>query len=340
MYNLDLYDPNQFSLSSIKNRNIFNFLIYISKKENIDINDNNIPFNDDNDISRFKQNKKKIYDLISGTDIFNNNNSNKLLTEININLTYNKLYVFPQNDNANQMSKKYGNANMSLIYLDYINENNFDEMKKVISDNNISSSGKSSSIYIKLKEQKIETINLLENKQKNFKCQKCNKSYTLDLTSFYFCYKCQPHTFFCDDCYRKYHESIKGKKKKKEKNEQSEQIQENNIFHEHHLLLFYNYTQKKTAFIIKDEFNKYMNIIENSRLKKSCKVVCSFCHINKHLLNSNVIISHLKKNKIQNMGIDNNDNDYEFIICDKCFKSNNFINILLEEKSGNNFIIL
>ena len=340
MYNLDLYDPNQFSLSSIKNRNIFNFLIYISKKENIDINDNNIPFNDDGDITRFKQNKKKIYDLISGVDIFNNNNSNKLLTEININLTYNKLYVFPQNGNANQMSKKYGNANMSLIYLDCINENNFDVMKKVISDNNTSSSGKSSSIYIKLKEQKIETINLLENKQKNFKCQKCNKSYTLDLTSFYFCYKCQPHAFFCDDCYRKYHESIKGKKKKKEKNEQSEQIQENNIFHEHHLLLFYNYTQKKTAFIIKDELNKYMNIIENSRLKKTCKVVCSFCHINKHLLNSNVIISHLKKNKIQNMGIDNNDNDYEFIICDKCFKSNNFINVLLEEKSGNNFIIL
>ena len=83
-----------------------------------------------------------------------------------------------------------------------------------------------------------------------------------------------------------------------------------------------------------------MNIIENSRLKKSYKVVCSFCHINKHLLNSSVIISHLKKNKAQNMSINDNDNDYEFIICDKCFKSNNFINILIEEKSGNNFIIL
>ena len=33
IYNLDLYDSNNFTVSNIKNRNIFNFLLYISKKD-------------------------------------------------------------------------------------------------------------------------------------------------------------------------------------------------------------------------------------------------------------------------------------------------------------------
>jgi hypothetical protein len=69
IYNLDSYDCNHFTSSSIKNRNIFNFLVYISKKDNIDINDNNIPNNDENDYNRFKEQKKKICEIIVNTEM-------------------------------------------------------------------------------------------------------------------------------------------------------------------------------------------------------------------------------------------------------------------------------
>ena len=77
LYNLDLYDSNNFTSSSIKNRNIFNFLLYISKKENLDINCNNIPNNDENDYKQFKKCKKDIYDILSNNDIFTKSNNNK-----------------------------------------------------------------------------------------------------------------------------------------------------------------------------------------------------------------------------------------------------------------------
>ena len=332
IYNLDLYDYNHFSLSSIKNRNIFNFLLYISKKDNIDINDNNIPNNDENDCQRFKEHKKKIYEIISNTDLYNRDNKNKLFTDININFSYNKLYIFPE-DNINSMiDRKYANANISFTYLDYIQDSNFEEIKKIINDNNISKNGKSSSVNIKIKEEKIETIKLLENIQSVFECPKCNRSYTFEQNSFYFCNQCKNNSFFCEECYRGYYDSKKGKKKKKIKFSE-----ENEIFHEHHLILFYKYNPSKSSYIIKEEFNKYMDLLGNNKLKKNCKLICSVCSVAKSLLNSNVVISHLKKKKVENIY---NNEDIKIIICDKCFKSNNLLNILSEENSNNNIIIL
>ena len=79
IYNLDLYDSNNFSESSIKNRNIFNFLIFISKKDNLDLNSNNIPVNKENDYKQFQENKKKIYQILSNTECITKSNNNKLL---------------------------------------------------------------------------------------------------------------------------------------------------------------------------------------------------------------------------------------------------------------------
>ena len=331
IYNLDIYDPSHFSLSSIKNRNIFNFLLYISKKDNIDINDNNIPYNDEIDYQRFKESKNKIYESLINNEIINKYNNNELLSEININFTYNKLYIFPENniDDTN-VNKKYSNVNMSLLYLDYIPSENFENIKKLIHDNNVNNNGKSSSIYIKIKEEQIKTIKLLENAQSVFECPKCNRSYTLDQNSFYFCNICKENSFFCEECYRGFYDSVKIKKKKKIK-------EENNIFHEHHLILFFKYNQNKSSYILKEEYNKYIDILGNNKLKRIYKLNCSICSNSKSLINSNIIISHLKNKKIVNI---NKNENMEVIICDKCFKSINFTNIIDKENSTNNIIIL
>ena len=335
-YNLDIYDTSHFSLSSIKNRNIFNFLLYISKKDNIDINDNNIPFNDETDYKRFKENKKKIYELLTNNEIINKDDNNILLSEININFSYNKLYIFPEDNIDNidysDINTKYANANISLIYLDYIQSQNFENIKTIIKDNNINNNGKSSSIYIKIKEEQIKTLNLLENAQSVFVCPKCNRSYTLAQNSFYFCNKCKENSFFCEECYKGFYDSVKIIKKKKGK-----PPQDNNIFHEHPLILFYKYNQNKTSYIIKEEYNKYIDILSNNKLKRIYKLKCSICSTTKNLINSNIIISHLKKKKVDNL---NKIENMEIIICDKCFSSINFTNIIEKENSNNNIIIL
>ena len=332
IYNIDMYDSNHFSLSSIKNRNIFNFLIYISKKENIDINDNNIPNNEQMDYDNFKINKTKIYELLANNEIYNKTNNNKLLTDLNINFSYNKLYIFSENNNESNINKKYFKTNISITYFDNISSQNFEDIKNIVNDNNIANSGKSSSIQIKIKEAKLETIKLLENLQSVFECPKCNRSYTFDQNSFYFCNKCKENQFFCEECYKGFYDTVKVKKKNKSKN-----TKENNIFHEHHLILFYKYNQNKTSYIIKEIFNKYMDIFENNKMKRIYKLNCCICQNSKSLLNSNIILSHIKKMKVEN--IENYEN-MEIIVCNKCFKSMNFTNIILNEISDNNIIIL
>ena len=100
IYNIDLYDSNNFTISNIKNRNIFNFLLYITKKDNIDINNNNIPINNEIDYKLFKANKKKIYELLSNNEMITKTNNNKLLMAFYINFTYNKL-LHHQNTSIN-----------------------------------------------------------------------------------------------------------------------------------------------------------------------------------------------------------------------------------------------
>ena len=334
IYNLDLFDSNNFTESSIKNRNIFNFLVYISKKDNLDLNANNIPVNNEKDYKAFKENKKKIYEILSNTDEIIKANNNKLLMNFYINFTYNKLYVLSKEDfeNSKINNKKYNNAIISLTYLDYKKEKIFDKIKEIISKNN---NNNKSTINIKIKEYIISTFNPIPNPQTIFECPKCERSYTLEQNSFYFCTQCKEKSFFCDECFSGFNATIKDKNKLKEKDKEKQN------FHEHHLILFYKYSQNKTSFIIKEKYDKYMNLLKDKKAKKNLKIKCDICDKEQSFNKSKIIISHFKKKKIDdNNLIDlNMDNIEEITICNKCFKSNLTSNILEEEFTDNNIII-
>jgi len=333
IYNLDLYDSNNFTVSNIKNRNIFNFLLYISKKDNLDLNINNIPNNNENDYKNFKENKKKIYEILSNRDIITKSNNNKLLMNIYINFTYNKLYVLSKQDieNSKINNKKYYNAFLILTYLDYIQDDIIAEIKEIISKNN---NRNKSSINIKLREKKISTINILPNPLTVFECPKCERSYTLEQNSFYFCVQCQEKQYFCEECYRGFYAAIKDKKK-------AIKTKEKGIFHEHHLILFYKYNQNKSSFIIKEKYEKYKAILNDKKGKKNIKIKCDICNNDESFDKTKIIMSHFKKKKLNDGNkTDYNSNDIEEIsICNKCFKSNISSNILCEENTDNNIII-
>ena len=333
IYNLDLYDSNNFTVSNIKNRNIFNFLLYISKKDNLDLNINNIPNNNENDYRNFKENKKKIYEILSNRDIITKSNNNKLLMNIYINFTYNKLYVLSKQDieNSKINNKKYYNAFLILTYLDYIQDDIIAEIKEIIYRNN---NRNKSSINIKLREKKISTINILPNPLTVFECPKCERSYTLEQNSFYFCVQCQEKQYFCEECYRGFYAPIKDKKK-------AIKTKEKGIFHEHHLILFYKYNQNKSSFIIKEKYEKYKAILNDKKGKKNFKIKCDICNNDESFDKTKIIMSHFKKKKLNDGNkTDYNSNDIEEIsICNKCFKSNISSNILCEENTDNNIII-
>ena len=333
IYNLDLYDSNNFTVSNIKNRNIFNFLLYISKKDNLDLNINNIPNNNENDYKNFKENKKKIYEILSNTDIITKSNSNKLLINIYINFTYNKLYVLSKQDieNSKINNKKYYNAFLILTYLDYIQDDIIAEIKEIISKNN---NRNKSSINIKLREKKISTINILPNPLTVFECPKCERSYTLEQNSFYFCDQCKEKQYYCEECYRGFYAPIKDKKK-------VIKTKEKGIFHEHHLILVYKYNQNKSSFIIKEKYEKYKAILNDKKGKKNFKIKCDICNNDESFDKTKIIMSHFKKKKLNDGNkTDYNSNDIEEIsICNKCFKSNISSNILCEENTDNNIII-
>ena len=64
--------------------------------------------------------------------MFNKTNLNRLLTDINVNFSYNKIYIFPEENNNYNLNKKYANVNISLTYLDYISSQTFEEIKSII----------------------------------------------------------------------------------------------------------------------------------------------------------------------------------------------------------------
>jgi hypothetical protein len=336
IYNLDLYDSSNFTLSNIKNRNIFNFLLYISKKDNLDHNNNNIPNNNENDYKRFKEKKKKIYEILSNTDAITKSNNNKLLMDFYIHMAYNKLYALSEEGITNSKidNKKYNNALITLIYLDYIQNDIFNSIKSIVSDNN---NGKKSTINIKIKEEKVTTINILPNPLNVFECPKCERSYTLEQNSFYFCLQCQEKSFFCEECYTGFNLTINNKKKTQEQTKSKDK----NIFHDHHLIMFYKYSQNKTSFIIKAKYEKFLKLISDKKSMKNYKVKCDICNMDENFKKSKIVISHFKKIKIK----DEFNNDYnikdieDIYICHKCFKSNIFSNIINEEYTTNNIII-
>ena len=257
--------------------------------------------------------------------------------DIFINFSYNKLYILSEDNikNSQNNNKKYNNTFISLIYSDYIEDNIITKLKDIISKNN---KNNKSSINIKLTEQKISTLNILPNPQTIFVCPQCERSYTLEQNSFYFCTQCKENQFFCEECYIGFNSTNKDKKKEKQKEKLKSKEKKN--FHEHHLIMFYKFNQNKKAFIIKDIYDKHMKILKDKKGKKNNKLKCDICNKEEALNKLKIIISHFKKKiKNENCNDINMNNIEDIAICNKCFKSNISSNILNEEYSDNNIII-
>ena len=84
-----------------------------------------------------------------------------------------------------------------------------------------------------------------------------------------------------------------------------------------------------------------MNLLKGKKSKKNFKINCDICTKEENFNKVKIIISHLKKKKVDdNNLIDYNINNIEEIaICNRCFKSNLTANILEEEYTDNNIII-
>ena len=94
--------------------------------------------------------------------------------------------------------------------------------------------------------------------------------------------------------------------------------------------------------MIKNVYDKYIDILtdkNNKKRNKSDIKICSICntYLFEDAKNINVIVSHFK-NKIDYSFYDK---PYEEIfICNSCFESNEYQNVILKEENDNNFIIL
>ena len=94
--------------------------------------------------------------------------------------------------------------------------------------------------------------------------------------------------------------------------------------------------------MIKDIYEKYIDILtngKNKKLNKSDIKICSICsnYLFEDAKNINVLVSHIKTKT-----------DYspyakpyeEVFICNECFETNEYQNVILKEENDNNFIIL
>ena len=110
--------------------------------------------------------------------------------------------------------------------------------------------------------------------------------------------------------------------------------------HEHPLLFLFNFNINKNTFMIKSLYDKYIDIlVNNKKMKKSDIKICSVCstYLFEDAKNINVILSHFKMKK--DYGIYSKSFE-ELFICEKCFETNEYQNIILKEENDNNFIIL
>ena len=161
----------------------------------------------------------------------------------------------------------------------------------------------------------------------------------------------------CKDCYEDLYTNSKEKKEDddffkdfimsepNQKNENYEEGNEEKLYekiHEHPLLHLFNFDVKKSTYIIKDLYDKYIEILTNKNKKKINKSDIKICSICSNYLfddskNINIVLSHIKTK-----------NDYsqyskpyeEIFICNECFQTNEYQNILLKEEIDNNFVIL
>ena len=346
---LNFYDLDIYNLSDIQNCTNNNIYEYLDKKknanENIDINNNNF----EKELNIFKKTKKDLKDIILNSKNITKWKNYKLAI-FNFSLIYDKSLLFEEDTKFNNYKTNYNNIYINLIYLDYLKQNiNLEKINSLIDSNN-----KNSLFQISLKNIELNTINLFPKLTKTFVCSKCLKSYPFQNESFYLCNFCRETDFLmCKNCYDESYLNLKSTNDEDDffkdfimkDNNNKEKEENNNIYkkiHEHPLLYIFNFDTKKKTQMIKNIYDKYIDILTNENNKKRNKSdikICSICntYLFEDAKNINVIVSHFK-NKIDYSFYDK---PYEEIfICNSCFESNEYQNVILKEENDNNFIIL
>ena len=346
---LNFYDLDIYNLSDIQNCTNNNIYEYLDKKknanENIDINNNNF----EKELNIFKKTKKELKDIILNSKNITKWKNYKLAI-FNFSLIYDKSLLFEEDTKFNNYKTNYNNININLIYLDYLKQNiNLEKINSLIDSNN-----KNSTFQISLKNIELNTVNLFPKLTKTFVCSKCLKSYQFQNESFYLCNFCRETDFLmCKNCYDESYLNLKSTNDEDDffkdfimkDNNNKEKEENNNIYkkiHEHPLLYIFNFDTKKKTQMIKNIYDKYIDILtdkNNKKRNKSDIKICSICntYLFEDAKNINVIVSHFK-NKIDYSFYDK---PYEEIfICNSCFESNEYQNVILKEENDNNFIIL
>ena len=346
---LNFYDLDIYNLSDIQNCTNNNIYEYLDKKknanENIDINNNNF----EKELNIFKKTKKDLKDIILNSKNITKWKNYKLAI-FNFSLIYDKSLLFEEDTKFNNYKANYNNIYINLIYLDYLKQNiNLEKINSLIDSNN-----KNSLFQISLKNIELNTINLFPKLTKTFVCSKCLKSYPFQNESFYLCNFCRETDFLmCKNCYDESYLNLKSTNDEDDffkdfimkDNNNKEKEENNNIYkkiHEHPLLYIFNFDTKKKTQMIKNIYDKYIDILtdkNNKKRNKSDIKICSICntYLFEDAKNINVIVSHFK-NK---MDYSFYDKTYEEIfICNSCFESNEYQNVILKEENDNNFIIL
>ena len=346
---LNFYDLDIYNLSDIQNCTNNNIYEYLDKKknanENIDINNNNF----EKELNIFKKTKKDLKDIILNSKNITKWKNYKLAI-FNFSLIYDKSLLFEEDTKFNNYKTNYNNIYINLIYLDYLKQNiNLEKINSLIDSNN-----KNSLFQISLKNIELNTVNLFPKLTKTFVCSKCLKSYPFQNESFYLCNFCRETDFLmCKNCYDESYLNLKSTNDEDDffkdfimkDNNNKEKEENNNIYkkiHEHPLLYIFNFDTKKKTQMIKNIYDKYIDILtdkNNKKRNKSDIKICSICntYLFEDAKNINVIVSHFK-NK---MDYSFYDKTYEEIfICNSCFESNEYQNVILKEENDNNFIIL
>ena len=351
---INFYDLDIYNLSDIQNStNIYDYLDK-EKKENefFEGNDNN---NYEKELKVFKKSKKDIKNYVLGNKNITKWKNYKL-TVLNFSLVYNKYLIFEDDIKFNNYKSKYNNININITYLDYLKQNlNLEKIYNILESNN-----KNSCFEISLKETELTTINLFPKLTKTFVCSKCLKSYPFHNESFYMCYSCKTIDYLlCKYCYDELYLNAKGNNEEDDffkdfimndknndiKDNEKVNEEENMLYtkiHEHPLLFLFNFDAKKNTYMIKDIYEKYIDILtngKNKKLNKSDIKICSICsnYLFEDAKNINVLVSHIKTKT-----------DYspyakpyeEVFICNECFETNEYQNVILKEENDNNFIIL
>ena len=351
-YDLDNFDLSDLSLDNLSNKNIFDYLDYISHKSHFDNNLNSTYFNNyEKNIKSFKNNKKEILSNILDNKYLSKWKNYKC-TNLNFSLSYEKNLLFEDDNKFNNYKAKYQKVQVNISYFDFIKQHlKIDKINSIIEDNN-----KNSSIKFTLNATELKTINLFPKITKTYICSKCLKEKVFNNDSFYMCNFCRITDYLlCRDCYDDLYYSSKDKKEdddffkdfimqdpsqKNPEDEKEEKLYEK--IHEHPLLFLFNFDTKKNTYILSDLYNKYIEILTSKSKKKMSKSDIKVCFVCSNYLfedskNINVILSHIKTKS----DFSQYDKPYdELFICNECFETNEYQNIILKEETDNNFVIL